>query len=74
MPTVIIEGPQLNLENKKELVQQLTPIVAYVYDWKVEDVIIIIRENTNENVARGGILLSERKDAQAANHERCRDR
>lgn len=60
MPTVIIEGPQLNLGNKKELVQQLTPIVAYVYDWKVEDVIIIIRENTNENVARGGILLSER--------------
>ncbi|HRK61690.1 MAG TPA: tautomerase family protein [Candidatus Omnitrophota bacterium] len=61
MPTVIIEGPRLSPENKKDLVQKLTPIVAYVYDWKVEDVIVIIRENEDENVARGGILLSERK-------------
>ncbi|MCB9800453.1 MAG: tautomerase family protein [Candidatus Omnitrophica bacterium] len=68
-----VKKTRLNLENKKELVQRLTPITAYVYGWKVEDVIIIIRENANENVARGGILLSERKGAQAANHERCND-
>ncbi len=62
MPTVIIEGPRLSLEGKKELVQKLAPLAAHVYDWKVEDVVVIIRENADENVARGGVLLSERKD------------
>lgn len=61
MPTVTIEGPRISLADKKELVRKLTQTVAYVYDWKLEDVIIIIRENTDKNVARGGILLSERK-------------
>lgn len=60
MPTVTIEGPRLSVAHKKELVLELTRIVAHVYDWKFEDVIIIIRENPDENVARGGVLLSER--------------
>lgn len=47
MPTVIIEGPQLSSEDKKGLIQKLTPIVSYIYDWKVK------------GVTRGSIFLSE---------------
>lgn len=60
MPTVLIEGPRLNLRRKRELVRQLTASVASAYGWPPENIVVIFRENSDENVARGGKLLIDR--------------
>jgi 4-oxalocrotonate tautomerase len=57
MPTVIIEGPRINLSRKRSLIQKLTVLVASAYDWPLENIVVILRENPDENVARGGRLL-----------------
>ena len=60
MPTTIIEGPPLPLNKKRELVSAITDIISRTYEWPAERVIVIIHENPDENVARGGVLLSDR--------------
>jgi len=57
MPTVIIEGPRINLSRKRSLIQKLTALVASAYDWPLENIVVILRENPDETVARGGRLL-----------------
>ncbi len=59
MPTVIIEGPALPVEKKRVLAAVLTRAISQIYDWPEERVIIVIHENPDENVARGGQLRSE---------------
>ncbi len=69
MPTVIIEGPRISLPRKRSLVRKLTAVVASAYDWPAKNVVVILRENPEENVARGGKLLLDgrmpRRPAQA---------
>ena len=62
MPTVIVEGPQLSLERTRTLVESITETVSGIYDWPAERIIIIIRENNDENVARGGVLIADSKN------------
>jgi len=57
MPTVIIEGPRISLSRKRSLIQKLTALVASAYDWPLENIVVILRENPDQNVARGGRLL-----------------
>ncbi|MBZ5562344.1 MAG: tautomerase family protein [Acidobacteriia bacterium] len=57
MPTVIIEGPRISLTRKRSLVRKLTAVVASAYEWPSENIVVILRENLDENVARGGRLL-----------------
>jgi len=57
MPTVIIEGPQISLARKRSLIRKLTSLVAAAYDWPRRNIVVILRENPDENVARGGKLL-----------------
>ena len=57
MPTVVIEGPRISLARKRSLVRKLTAAVALAYDWPLENIVVILRENPDENVARGGKLL-----------------
>ena len=69
MPTVIIEGPHISLTRKRWLIRKLTAVVASAYDWPSRNIVIILRENPDENVARGGRLLIDvrrpRRTAQA---------
>ena len=69
MPTVVIEGPRISLARKRSLVRKLTAAIASAYDWPLENVVVILRENSDENVARGGRLLIDggrpRRPAQA---------
>jgi 4-oxalocrotonate tautomerase family enzyme len=61
MPTVIIEGPPLAIRQKRRLAEALTRLVAQAYDWPKENIILILHENPNQNIARGGRLLGDRK-------------
>ena len=60
MPTIIIEGPQLTLRRKRRLAEAITRLVAQAYDWPKENVILVLHENPDQNVARGGRLLKDR--------------
>ena len=57
MPTAIIEGPRICLTRKRSLIRKLTAVVASADDWPLENIVVILRENPDENVARGGRLL-----------------
>jgi 4-oxalocrotonate tautomerase len=69
MPTVIIEGPRISLNRKRSLVRKLAALVASAYDWPLNNIVVILHENSDENVARGGKLLIDgarsRRPAQA---------
>jgi phenylpyruvate tautomerase PptA (4-oxalocrotonate tautomerase family) len=56
MPTIVVEGPRLSLSTKRKLARELTALVASAYEWPEENIVVILRENSDENVARGGIL------------------
>ena len=62
MPTVIIEGPPLPLDKKRQIVSAITDIISRIYEWPAERVVVIVHENPDENVSRGGILLSNKKE------------
>jgi len=67
MPTVIIEGPPLPVDKKKRLVSSITDIISKIYEWPAERIIVIIHENPDENVARGGVLLSDKQKSTGKN-------
>ncbi|MBI4574630.1 MAG: aldehyde dehydrogenase family protein [candidate division NC10 bacterium] len=61
MPTVTVEGPRLPLSRKRRLVEVISRQVAAICRWPVERVAVIIHENPDANVARGGVLLADWK-------------
>jgi len=62
MPIINIEGPPIkDLETRRDFVQNLTRAAASAYGLPAEKIIVIIHENTPEQVAVGGQLLADRR-------------
>ena len=59
MPTIMVEGPPIDVERKRRLVKKLTEAAVEVY--RIEHITVLIRENPPENVGVGGQLLVDRK-------------
>ena len=59
MPTIIVEGPPIGIEQKRELVKRLTEVAVKAY--RIEHITVLIKENPPENVGVGGQLLADRK-------------
>lgn len=61
MPIITVEGPKINVDQKRQLVKKLTDALVEVLD-KIprEAIIVLIRENPPENVGSGGNLLADR--------------
>ncbi len=57
MATIIIEGPKIDVETKRELVRKITDVIREIY--KVQHVSIIIHDNETDNVGVDGELLSD---------------
>lgn len=61
MPTITVEGPKIQeIERKRELVKKLTEAAAAVYGIAKEHIVVLIRENSPENVGVGGELVADR--------------
>jgi 4-oxalocrotonate tautomerase len=61
MPIINLDGPLIrDLDVRRKLVSELTAAAARAYGMPEEKIIILIRENTPEQVAVGGTLLSDR--------------
>jgi 4-oxalocrotonate tautomerase len=60
MPTIRVDGPPLETDQKRDLVKRLTEVAADVY--KIEHIVVLIRENRPENVGVKGELIVDRKE------------
>ena len=62
MPTIVVDGPPIKeVERKRELVKNLTDAAIAVY--KIEHIVVLIRENPPENVGVNGQLIIDKKKA-----------
>ena len=59
MPTIMVEGPPISIEQKRQLVKKLTEAAVEVY--RIEHITVLIRENPPENVGVNGQLLADRR-------------
>ena len=61
MPNISIEGPVIkDVDKKKILVQELTDAATKAYGLPRETIVVLIKENSPENVGVGGKLLIDR--------------
>jgi len=62
MPIITLEGPPIaKSEVRRALVEELTESAAKAYGLPKEKIIVLIRENSPEQVAVGGVLLADRQ-------------
>jgi len=62
MPNIIVEGPVIkDVDKKRILVQELTEAATKAYTLPKEAIIVLIKENSPENVGVGGKLVIDRK-------------
>ncbi len=61
MPTIIVEGPSIDIEKKRALVRGITETASAVYGLPGHIIHVLIRENPPENVGVAGGLLADRR-------------
>ena len=59
MPTIIIEGPPISVDKKRELVKNITKVASEIYG--IKHIAVLIKENPPENVGINGELLIDRR-------------
>ena len=61
MPVITVEGPSKSVEEKRKLVALLTKAMkeAYGYPEEFSHIIVIVKENSPDNIGDNGILLSD---------------
>ena len=60
MPNITIDGPKIeNIEIKRVLIQEITASIEKAYKIPKEHVIIVIKENSPENVGVAGKLVAD---------------
>jgi 4-oxalocrotonate tautomerase family enzyme len=62
MPTITVEGPPMAVDKKRRLARGLWEAAKGVYDnIPPEAIVVLIKENGDENVGVGGELLCDRR-------------
>ncbi|MFP4170497.1 MAG: 4-oxalocrotonate tautomerase DmpI [Methanomassiliicoccales archaeon] len=62
MPVITVEGPQIDRERKRELVEGITETASQIYRMPKGSIVVLIKENQAENVAVGGSLICDSSD------------
>ncbi|HKK42800.1 MAG TPA: 4-oxalocrotonate tautomerase DmpI [Bacteroidales bacterium] len=60
MPVITIEGPSLSPEKKEQLAATLTKAASGIMEINKDAFVVLIKENPYENMAQGGVLISEK--------------
>ena len=62
MPLITVEGPKIDdLDRKRQMVKLLAEAASEVYGMDKENIVVLIRENSPENVGIGGKLVADRQ-------------
>jgi len=60
MPNITIDGPKIeNIEIKRVLIQEITNSIEKAYKIPKEHIIVVIKENSPENVGVAGKLIAD---------------
>jgi len=66
MPSINIQGPPIKeLDKKRTLVREVTDAATKCYGLAREKIVVVIRENSPDNVSVGGQLLVDRHKSTA---------
>lgn len=61
MPNITIDGPPIiDLDKKRKLVQLVTAAATDAYGLPPAAFVVVLKENSPENVAVGGVLILDR--------------
>ena len=60
MPVITIEGPVLSLEKKEKLAKEISKLASDIMNIPIDAYVVFIKENLYENMAQGGVLISEK--------------
>ena len=61
MPNITVEGPPIaDLDKKRKFVERLTSAATETYGLPKEKIVVLIKENSPENVGVGGELIIDR--------------
>jgi 4-oxalocrotonate tautomerase len=61
MPTITAKGPPIEeLERKRQLVKDITEAAMKTFGLSKEVIVVVIKENTPDNVSVGGQLIIDR--------------
>lgn len=61
MPTITVEGPPIEeMERKRQLVKDITEAAVKTFGLSKEVIVVVIKENTPDNVSVGGQLIIDR--------------
>lgn len=65
MPVITIEASRFTLEKKRELAKVLTTAASTIMNIPEAGWTVLIKDNDRDNIAVGGVLLSDRDKASA---------
>jgi len=60
MPVITVEASPLSHDVKEKLAKALTDAASEITNIPKDAFVVIVKENAFENMAQGGVLLSER--------------
>ena len=61
MPIITTEGPPIkDIEKKREFVYALSETASKIYGIPIEHIVVLIKENKQENVGSGGKLIIDK--------------
>ena len=60
MPVITVEASPLSHDVKEKLAKALTDAASEITNISKDAFVVIVKENAFENMAQGGVLLSER--------------
>jgi len=65
MPNITVEGPPIvDLDKKRKFVSVLTDAASEAYNLPKQVIVLLLKENSPENVAVGGELIVDRAKKQ----------
>jgi len=60
MPNVLIDGPKIeSIDTKRVLIQEITDSIEKAYKIPRDHIIVVIKENSPENVGVAGKLIAD---------------
>ncbi len=61
MPVIHVEGPKVtDLDRKRIFVRTVTEAASILFDLPTETVVVLLKENSKDNVGVGGWLVIDR--------------
>ena len=60
MPVITIEGPVISTEKKEKLAKEMSKLASEITNIPLDAFVFLVKENPYENMAVGGVLISEK--------------